>query len=194
MKNLPVRIAGPIAALLGTALMIPAIGVAKRVKSDWQTYFGAGIAPPYPLSGMLLVSYSHDQQYSYTDATGHTTSVHCSSDSTGTDCAEGTGIGYYLVMPDNGSIYVGPPHVSDTWPESWLIDFKDALQSIPASERKNHVFHFRWARDPYADQILCVQMPGVENIQAGKELKEYAKRHKMESCYIADETKWHPLN
>src|ERR1039458_9153519 len=72
----------------------------KKPKSDWDAYFGAGIAPPYPFSGTLKVISSGDYEFSNTDANGQTTSSHCSSDEYRTDCYDGPGIYFYLVPVD----------------------------------------------------------------------------------------------
>jgi hypothetical protein len=170
-----------------------ALAHGKHLKSDWDTYFGAGVVPPYPLSGRLIVSMSKDQHYSYTNSDGQTSSFHCSSDSTGTECQDGGGLYYYLVMPDDSSIYVSPGREYDgDLPLGRTLAFSNALLDIPTTERNNRVFHFRWVDSPIAGRVLCVQVPGAESIPNGKELKEYVKRHRMETCYFANESKWHP--
>jgi hypothetical protein len=169
-----------------TAIKSAAQGEGKKSKGDWKAYFGAGITPPYPFSGVLKVTMSKDDHFSYTDKDVKTSSFHCSTGQNSVDCAEGSGLYYDLILPDGRSIYVGRSQWLDEDPLSWLSSGGDALFDVPREAvEAGHIFHFRWKDTALANRLLCVQEPGTETIPDGKPRKEYARHHRMESCYFA---------
>jgi hypothetical protein len=167
----------------------------KKPKSDWDAYFGAGIAPPYPFSGVLQVTVSSDYEFSNTDANGDTTSFHCSSDEYRTDCYDGPGVSFELVQPDGNYISVSRTPWIEQDTLKWMLSAGDALFENPIEDAKaGRIFHFRWKEDPYglSGRLLCVPIAGTESIPDGKARKEYAKNHRMESCYFAEPWPAHP--
>jgi hypothetical protein len=155
----------------------------KKQKSDWDTYFGAGIAPPYTLTGTLRVRHSSDHNYSYTNSDGETASFHCSSNSAGTDCYDGTGIYRELILETGEFVFIGSTWDSRDAPIGWILD--STPHDLGFVDGK--VFHARWKTDPYASSpLLCIHPPGLDAVPNGKALRKYAKMHRMETCYIAD--------
>jgi len=164
---------------------------AKRAKSDWDTYFGAGISPAYPYAATLRITLSKDDHFSSTNGNGDTTNFHCSTTSTSVDCAEGTGLYHDLVLESGGSIFVGSQSFEGD-PLGWMIPETPVPYDFSLDNAKNgHVFHFRWKESPSAlGRVLCIQVAGTESIPDGKEKKKYAKHHRMESCYFAIPNKY----
>jgi hypothetical protein len=73
-------------------------------------------------------------------------------------------------------------------PLKWMLSGGDALFENSIGDAKTgRVFHFRWKDAPYGlpMKLLCVPITGTESIPDGKARKEYAKNHRMESCYFA---------
>jgi len=151
-----------------------------------ETYFGAGITPPYPLSGVLRVTFSKDDHFNYTDKGGQTYSFHCSTGENSVDCAEGSGLYYNLDLTDGHSIFVGRSQWEEEDPMNWRLSGGDALFDVPRDVAKaGFTFHLRWKETDLGGRLLCVQEPGTESIPDGKPRKDYAKDHRMESCYFA---------
>lgn len=174
---------------LGAAASTPAAHAGDRKpKSDWDAYFGAGIVPEYPLTGVLKITRLGDYHASYTDADGHTISFHCTSDEYDTDCYDGPGLSFELDEPDGSSISVSRTPWIDQDPLQWMLSSGDALFEKSLQDAKSgRIFHFRWKDAPSGGSIklLCVPIAGTESIPDGKARKEYAKSHRMESCYFA---------
>lgn len=168
---------------LAVALMIAesCYGTKKPV-SDWDQYFGAGVVPSYPYAARLVRTSSNDQHYRYTDSTGNTQSWHCSADESGAECAEGFGLYFYLVQADGGGYYVA----DERWGygDPWDMTFEpDSIFTVMGRSNSDMpVFHFRFVQREGVD-LACIQQPGTESIPNGKARKNYAKHHRLESCY-----------
>jgi hypothetical protein len=184
-------------ALLCVAESTPAANAGgRKPKSDWDTYFGAGIAPAYPFSGTFQITRSKDYHFSYADADGDTTSFHCSSDQYSTDCADGSGI-YTALIPVDAQPVNGQPisfslltQTDDPQaPLGWVVSGNPTLENFIEDAKAGRLVHFRWKDDPAggSGKLVCIPIAGAELIPDGRARKDFAKQHRMESCYFANQ-------
>jgi hypothetical protein len=153
-----------------------------KQKSDWNTYYGAGIAPAYPHTATLKSIVSNDAHSSFTDSNGRTTSVHCDDDG---NCYEGTGVYHYLVLEDGRQLFVElvphdellSGHVAKLPTRNVLLENVD----------REITFHVRLLESGFADGRIeywaCIQVPGTESIPDGKQKRQLARQQALETCY-----------
>jgi hypothetical protein len=190
-------ISGLLALLYAAASAPMAYAGHKKPKNDWDTYFGAGIAPAYLLSAIVEVTHSGDDHFSYTDGNGDTTMWHCSSTASSVDCADGPGVYFSLIptdpQPVNGQpIYtdfrdanaIVPPLMKASL--NWELSGDPVFQTVFEDAKARRVLHFRWT-DLDGARLVCIPVPGTESIPDGNARKDYAKKHRMESCYFAQQ-------
>lgn len=170
-------------------------GTKTRKSSDSSTL---AVAPQYDQVGTVGGNSLGDYYESYTSANGNTTDAYCNTTNTSVDCHEGSGLIYWVKLPNKRRLYfelrypaVDLDHmvtpVTTTLdfatvsegPLSWSADGKAIL------DPRGRVIHFRLRSVRIGSdtwKYFCMPMPKGADL-AGKERQKYAKHHIMEACY-----------
>jgi hypothetical protein len=149
--------------------------------------------PAYNQTGVVGTALYGDYHASFTGADGQTTDVTCTSSVNSTDCNEGSGVGYWITLPDKRKLYFSgryglPVDLDhDRGGDFAYVSSADPLRQdsngklIALLNGRTITFRFRTASEAgEVRHYFC--MPITVDLH-GKKREAYAKHHSMEACY-----------
>jgi hypothetical protein len=148
----------------------------------------------YDQTGVLGSNLNGDYHASFTDAQGNTSSVYCTSTSSNTDCNEGTGMMYWVTLPNKRRLYftgidpaVDLDHSDGVGGFAIVSMLNDPLSSDSKGglvlSHDGQVIRFRFRTVQFRVAVFHYFCMPINVDLQGKKRDAYAKHHSMEACH-----------